>query len=366
MVTGAFQIGQYYSSYAKLNSDGASTAAYLYAPVGRRIEPLADGKFVVCGGRLVGDEDYWLSHRLNADGSVDPSYRVTVGNGACQDIAVLPDGKILLAGFISTPNNAPLPGIQRLHPDGTRDTSFNLGGAAAYLGVREIAVQADGKIVAPYCCRPGPPSNRTAVNRFNTDGSLDLDLSNCATNIEYETAMLPLGTGNIMMSGCQKWQGGGGYQFAEMAPDGRIAPGLDRIDFDSPVTDIVSGVNGEYYVVGRFTEIDDVPLVTLARLKPYVAPIKPKFDFDGDGRSDLSVFRPSDRYWYLNRSAAGYGYFQWGLTTDTLIAANYDADDKTNIGIYRGDGRRRGRCSDPGTIAISGEPYLEIPTCVKA
>ena len=44
-------------------------------------------------------------------------------------------------------------------------------------------------------------------------------------------------------------------------------------------------------------------------------------DFDGDGRTDLAVYRPSDGGWYIRYSSLGYAvnqwaYYQWGLSTD--------------------------------------------------
>lgn len=58
-------------------------------------------------------------------------------------------------------------------------------------------------------------------------------------------------------------------------------------------------------------------------------------DFDGDGRSDISVFRPSDSVWYLNRSFSGFAAVTWGLSTDTPVPADYDGDGKTDIAIFR-------------------------------
>ena len=59
------------------------------------------------------------------------------------------------------------------------------------------------------------------------------------------------------------------------------------------------------------------------------------FDFDGDGKSDLSVFRMTDSNWYINRSTAGYTAINWGFSTDKLTPADYDGDGKTDIAVWR-------------------------------
>ncbi|CAN5409681.1 hypothetical protein BH10ACI1_BH10ACI1_06640 [soil metagenome] len=58
-------------------------------------------------------------------------------------------------------------------------------------------------------------------------------------------------------------------------------------------------------------------------------------DFDGDGKSDLSVFRPSEGNWYLNRSTQGFSVVKWGLSTDQLVPSDYDGDGKTDFAIFR-------------------------------
>lgn len=58
-------------------------------------------------------------------------------------------------------------------------------------------------------------------------------------------------------------------------------------------------------------------------------------DFDGDGKTDVSVFRPSEAIWYVNRSTAGFSAVKWGLTTDQLIPGDYDGDGKTDWAVYR-------------------------------
>jgi len=58
-------------------------------------------------------------------------------------------------------------------------------------------------------------------------------------------------------------------------------------------------------------------------------------DYDGDGRTDVSVFRPSTGTWYLNRSLSGFGAINWGISTDTLIPGDYDGDGKADYAIFR-------------------------------
>ena len=86
-------------------------------------------------------------------------------------------------------------------------------------------------------------------------------------------------------------------------------------------------------VASTGVNIDDVQIVT--NFSCAAVQFRSRADFDGDGKSDLSIFRPSDGNWYLNRSTAGFSVVNWGVSTDTIIPGDYDGDGKSDLAVWR-------------------------------
>jgi len=62
-------------------------------------------------------------------------------------------------------------------------------------------------------------------------------------------------------------------------------------------------------------------------------------DYDGDGKTDLAIYRSGTGAWFIYPSLAGaagiYGVGFGGDATDIPVPGDYDGDGKADLAIYR-------------------------------
>jgi hypothetical protein len=78
----------------------------------------------------------------------------------------------------------------------------------------------------------------------------------------------------------------------------------------------------------NFEAVDTSSLESIAKRK--------QFDYDGDGREDVSVFRPSNGIWYILQSGTGsFSTAAFGQSGDLIAPADFDGDGKTDFCVFR-------------------------------
>ncbi len=110
---------------------------------------------------------------IETDGTLDSTFNSgKISDGLVSDSALQPDGKLIITGQFSEVHGVSRPGIARLNLDGTLDLSFDPG-AGPNTGPADIAVQPDGKIIIAGFFTSVNGINRAGLARLNSDGSLD-------------------------------------------------------------------------------------------------------------------------------------------------------------------------------------------------
>ncbi len=212
--------------------------------------------------------------------------------------------------------------LVRYNIDGSLDTSFDDDGKVitsfGNSGARAnaVAIQSNGKIVAAGL---KGDNFKFALVRYNTNGSLDTTFN---------------GTGIVITSMGNR---SAAYAVAIQSDGKIVAAGIRK--------------NGQN---------DNDSDFAVARYIGAVTSGQTLFDFDGDGKADVSVFRPSDGTWYLQQSQAGFTGIQFGLATDKIVPADYDGDGKSDVAVYR-DGTWYLQRSRDGFTGIAFGAATDIP-----
>jgi uncharacterized delta-60 repeat protein len=255
--------------------------------------------------------------RLEADGTVDPSFDVSVAPGLAGDsvpgvfcILQQPDEKILIGGSISAVNGVSHNGVARLNTDGSLDLSFDPGQGVQGLGnadipwingkVSSMALQSDGKVLVAGGFSSVAGVNRSSVARLNADGTLDATFNPAHGSHRYIATMALQPDGKVLI---------GGFIRSSIGEDARPflarlnADGSDDSSFsvtfrsgDGTPRSIAMQADGRTIVSGGFYRANEVIVHGLARFHP-------------DGTVD-------DSFYSMAEATQAYGVWQAALQPD--------------------------------------------------
>jgi hypothetical protein len=88
---------------------------------------------------------------------------------------------------------------------------------------------------------------------------------------------------------------------------------------------------------GDGTSGGDRILTATATTQPTVVqPVNSPFDFDGDGKTDIGIFRPGPSEWWINRSGTSQTLaLQFGASGDMIAPGDFTGDGKEDIALWR-------------------------------
>jgi hypothetical protein len=111
-----------------------------------------------------------------------------------------------------------------------------------------------------------------------------------------------------------------------LATDLHLQGTSPMINMGTPILGITTDIDGQTRDATPDIGADEV--VALPRRSP--------FDFDGDGKTDIGIFRPSVAEWWINRSSTGVTFAtQFGASTDLITPGDFTGDGKTDIAFWR-------------------------------
>lgn len=227
----------------------------------------ADGKILILGGFTAynGIAKNGIA-RLNADGTLDPTFTPGTGLNSYVSHAVQTDGKILIGGYFTSYNGVAIKHIARLNTDGTLDTAFNLG-VGPDSTVRKIIAQPNGKILIIGDFLIYNNISRRSIARLNDDGTLDTSF-NPGTGANGIESIALQTDGKILIGGYfQSYNGTSRSCLAQLNADGSLNSNfISGVGPNSSVREIVIQPSGKILIGGAFTSYNDIPINGIARL----------------------------------------------------------------------------------------------------
>jgi uncharacterized delta-60 repeat protein len=265
----------------RLNPDGSVDSSF-HPQVTywvRHMILLPDGKILI-GGMFVyvEGEVRRLIARLNADGTLDRSFNpgrggeVSIGTSIYGDpspfiiwMDIQPDGKIVAIGNFRDYDGVSSPGIVRIHPDGSRDRSFDVGAGLNTWG-RFVRVLPNSQIIASGWFSSYNNRSFNRLVRINSDGSFDPTLNAFYGDKTSVYSVYQQPDGKLITSGHSlNDQKLFSREIVRLNPDGSVDPtwvGKTNEKTES----IVPLPDGRILLVGAFYMVDDVWKPGIARL----------------------------------------------------------------------------------------------------
>ena len=147
-----------------------------------------DGKIVVAGeSNAAGNYDFAVTRLTQPQGQLDSTYGAgsgksltnILGSDFANDLALQPDGKLVLAGKTTSSGNTDMAAARLLNPQGTLDTSYGLGTGASDMDFggnddgQDVELQPDGKIVVAGTTTVNGTNDFAVTRLLNPQGTFD-------------------------------------------------------------------------------------------------------------------------------------------------------------------------------------------------
>jgi murein DD-endopeptidase MepM/ murein hydrolase activator NlpD len=179
-----------------------------------------------------------------------------------------------------------------------------------------------------------PAYRDSSINKLMTHSALPVSQPCPNPAITNEKNVFAPGSQVIVAASYRDLVAGQVSQFSLIQPDGTVYQSWTHV---SPNT--FTGISLSFthnLPVNALTGVWKFRVVYESRTYEHTFLVRSTpFDFDGDSKSDVSVFRPSAGVWYLQNSTSGFNAVQFGISIDKLAPADFDGDGKTDIAVFR-------------------------------